>query len=124
MSALCAELVARCFEARTVAHVAHLATPSYAEHKALNEFYDGIVDRADDYAEAAQGRYGLLDVGKYLGKAVTVGDPKKPVSIPSELRTWIDKNRDKCGDERELQNIIDEILHLCDSTVYKLRFLS
>lgn len=121
MTTQCAELVARCFEARTTAHYAHLTTNSYAEHKALNEFYDGIVGLADDYAEAAQGRYGIL---KYPARGPTVGDRGNPVSIPTDLRTWIDTNRDNCGKERELQNLIDEILHLCDSTVYKLRFLS
>jgi hypothetical protein len=121
MSEKCAELVARCFEARTTSHFAHLITNSYAEHKALNEFYDGIVGLADDYAEAAQGRYGIL---KYPVQCPKVGDRSNPVSIPTDLRSWVDKNRDDCGKERELQNLIDEILHLCDSTVYKLRFLS
>lgn len=121
MSEKCAELVARCFQARTESHFAHLMTNSYAEHKALNEFYDGIVDLADSYAEAAQGRYGIL---KYPVASLKVGDRSKPVSIPTELRAWIDRERNDCGKERELQNLIDEILHLCDSTVYKLRFLS
>jgi len=35
MSEKCAELVARCFQARTEAHFAHLMTNSYAEHVAL-----------------------------------------------------------------------------------------
>lgn len=121
MSASCGELVMRCFHARTEAHVAHLQTSSYAEHKALNEFYDEIVDLADDFAEAAQGRHGILT---YPVAPIKVGSRDKPASIPTALRTWIDEHRNDCGKERELQNIIDEILHLCDSTVYKLKFLS
>ncbi len=39
-----AELVARCFAARTAAHFAHLKSKGYACHMALNEFYDSIVD--------------------------------------------------------------------------------
>lgn len=31
------ELIMRCFNLRTVAHVAHLKTSSYAQHVALNE---------------------------------------------------------------------------------------
>lgn len=38
------ELILRCFHARTNAHVLHLTTRSFAAHKALNEFYDGVVD--------------------------------------------------------------------------------
>jgi hypothetical protein len=121
MTAKCAELVMRCFEARTQAHVAHLTTNSYAEHKALDEFYNGIVDLADSFAEAAQGRYGLL---KYPASSPKVGDRSHPESIPTELRQWIDGHRDECTKHRELQNLIDEILHLCDSTIYKLQQLS
>lgn len=121
MSAKCAELIARCFQARTEAHFAHLMTNSYAEHKALNDFYDEIVGLADSYAEVAQGRYGIL---KYPVQSPKVGDRSKPVSIPTELRAWVDANRKECGEASELQNLIDEVLSLCDSTVYKLRFLS
>jgi len=121
MSSKCAELVARCFQARTESHFAHLITNSYAEHVALGGFYDGLVTLADGFAEAAQGRHGIL---KYPLQSIRVGDRDKPVSIPTELRTWIDANRDECGKERELQNLIDGLLELCDSTIYKLRFLS
>ena len=121
MSAKCAELVARCFQARTDAHIAHLTTTSYAAHVALNEFYDGIVPLADGFAEAAQGRYGIL---KYPAICPKSGDREKPVSIPQELRAWIDANRDSATTDSELQNVIDEIVHLCDSTIYKLRFLN
>ena len=37
------ELVMRLFHARTTAHVLHLKSRSYAQHVALNEFYDGVV---------------------------------------------------------------------------------
>lgn len=117
----CAELVVRCFSARTEAHMAHLTTKSYAEHKALSEFYDSIVGLADDYAEACQGRNGLL---KFQAIIPRVGNFERPVTIPTELQDWIDAHRADCGDDSELQNIIDEINQLCGSTLYKLRFLS
>lgn len=55
-------LISKLFEARQVAHNAHLATRSYAAHKAMNEFYDGILAIADELAEVIQGEFGLLDV--------------------------------------------------------------
>ena len=62
----CATMIAKAigimFAGRTVTHIQHLKTKSYAEHKALNEFYDGIIDLADGLAEATQGQYGLLDI--------------------------------------------------------------
>lgn len=48
------ELIIKLFHARTTAHILHLKTRSHAQHKALNDFYDEIVDLADALAEAYQ----------------------------------------------------------------------
>jgi hypothetical protein len=55
-----AEFVGLLFLARDVTHSVHLNTRSYSKHKALNIFYDRIIGVADDFAEAYQGRYGLI----------------------------------------------------------------
>ena len=114
------EFLLICFHARTNAHVLHLQTRSYAAHKALNEFYDEIVDLADAVAEAYQGKYGLIDT--YPPRYTPVDDP---VKLITELRSWIDDNRYECcnAEDTALHNMIDEIVALCDSTLYKLRFL-
>jgi superfamily II DNA/RNA helicase len=54
------EFIGHLFLARDVAHSVHLATDSYSQHVALNAFYDGIIDLADKFAEAYQGRHGLI----------------------------------------------------------------
>ena len=114
------ELVARCFHARTVAHILHLKTRSYAAHIALNEFYDEIVDLTDGFAEAYQGKYGLIEA--YPTKYVMTDDAMKMLG---DLGDWIEDNRYECCDEEDacLQNVIDEILALISRTMYKLRFL-
>ena len=56
----CADFVGMLFLARDVTHSAHLNTRSYAKHKALQKFYENIIDLADSFAEAYQGRYGLI----------------------------------------------------------------
>jgi len=38
------QVVSILFNARTNAHIAHLQTRSFAKHKALNEFYDEVVE--------------------------------------------------------------------------------
>ena len=38
----------------------HLTTKSFAEHKALQAYYEGIVPLLDAYAEAYMGKYGRL----------------------------------------------------------------
>lgn len=40
MSQLAGEFIMRLFHSRTVAHVLHLKTRSYAAHKALQKFYE------------------------------------------------------------------------------------
>lgn len=114
------ELIARCFHARTAAHILHLKTRSYATHKALNDFYDGIIPLVDSFAEAYQGEYGLIEdyPAKYVPYAV-------PLDLLEDLANWIRSNRYECCDKEDtcLQNIIDEIVALISSTQYKLRFL-
>ena len=54
------ELVEKVFAARNEAHVAHWATKSFAEHMALGEFYDNIIDLIDRLIEATKGITDLL----------------------------------------------------------------
>lgn len=108
----------RCFHARTNAHVLHLGTKSYAEHKALQEFYDGLIPLVDSLAEAYQGEYGLIQIPalKYTAHA-------NALDMVTDLLDWVDENRDDVCDETYCQNIIDEIVALIRSTQYKLKFL-
>lgn len=117
---LIAEFIMRCFHARTIAHVLHLKTRSFAAHKALNEFYDGIVEPVDRLAEAYQGDYGLID--GYPMKCQMFPDG---LALMDDLSEWIADNRAKVCDKDDtyLQNIIDEIVALIRSTQYKLKFL-
>jgi len=43
------EYVSALLEIQDISHIAHLQTSSFAEHKALNELYDGITDQFDAY---------------------------------------------------------------------------
>ncbi len=115
-----AEMIMRCFHSRTVAHVLHLKTRSYAAHKALNEFYDEIVGLTDSLAEAYQGDYGLID--DYPARFRMFPDG---LALMDDLSEWIEKNRAEVCDKDDtyLQNIVDEIMALIRSTQYKLRFL-
>lgn len=115
-----AELKTRCFHARNEAHSAHLMTTSYAQHMALNTFYDEIIDLVDGLFESYQGVYGLVEDKPNL----TLSSPGM-VPLLVQLRKWIMENRDRIGipDDTELQNDIDGIVTLINSTLYKLRFL-
>ena len=113
------EFLLICFHARTNAHVLHLTTRSYAVHKALNEFYDEIVDLADSFAEAYIGSYGLIEFPE------TPYEPHTDaLKLLDELDDSIDGVRDTLNKgDTHLMSILDEIAALVASTRYKLRFL-
>ena len=46
-NALMGQFVSTLLASRTQAHIFHLQTPSFAAHKALNEYYDEIVGITD-----------------------------------------------------------------------------
>lgn len=114
-------LIGTLFLARDIAHKAHLASTSYAEHMALEGFYTGIVDLADTLAETYQGRFGrLLDIPQ------TTQEAKMPILDNLEAqRDWLRTARYDAvpAEETPLQNIIDEIESLFCTTIYKLKFL-
>jgi len=117
-----ADFVGMLFLGRDVAHSVHLNTRSFAKHMALQGFYEGIVDLADKFAEAYQGKHGLIG-------PVSLMSAKKTSNIIEFLQDQMDEieaGRYKVVDKdcTALQNIIDEIVGLYLSTLYKLRFLA
>lgn len=116
------EFVGHLFLARNVAHSVHLNTRNYAKHVALQSFYDGIIGLADQFAEAYQGRHGLMG-------AIPVPAVRKTSNVLEFLQeslAAVEKSRyEVCEkDDSPIQNIIDEIVGLYLSTIYKLRFLA
>ncbi len=118
----CAEFVGMLFLARDVTHSVHLNTRSYAKHVALQGFYDEIVDLADGFAEAYQGRHGLIG-------PIGLQSAKKTTNVVEFLESQLEEiekcRYEVCGkDDTPLQNLIDGIVELYLSTLYKLRFLA
>jgi len=118
----CADLIGHLFLARDVTHSVHLNTRSYAKHKALGKFYDSVIDLADNLAEAYQGRHGLIG-------PITLHSAKKTGNVVEFLEdslSEVEKLRYEVCDKSDtaIQNIIDEIVGLYLSTLYKLRFLA
>jgi hypothetical protein len=104
----------------TNTHILHLTTKSYAEHKALEDYYTEVGDLVDDFIEAFQGKYGLLH--DFTADYVL---PEQPVEYLTYLKDEVATLRrsEKFPQDSELQNSVDEIAQLIDSTLYKLRFL-
>jgi hypothetical protein len=118
----CAEFVGLFFLARDVTHSVHLNTRSYAKHKALQEFYEGIIDLADGFAEAYQGRHGLIG-------PISLQGSKKTSNVVEFLQDQLEAiesmRYEVCPKtDTPLQNLIDEIVGQYLKAIYKLRFLS
>ena len=117
-----ADFVGMLFLARDVAHSVHLNTRSFSKHMALNTFYEVIIELADKFAEAYQGKYGLIG-------PISLMNARTTTNIVDFLQNQVDEievDRYKMCEKTEtaLQNIIDEIVGLYLSTLYKLRFLA
>ena len=110
------------FLARDVAHSVHLNTRSYSKHVALNIFYDRIIGAADDFAEAYQGRHGLMG-------PITLHSAKKTANIIEFLEDSLKQIEDARYEvvdksDSSLQQLIDNIIEIYLRTLYKLRFLA
>lgn len=118
----CEKFVGMLFLARDVTHSVHLNTRSYAKHKALSEFYTGVVEFAFGFAEAYQGRHGLIG-------PIALMSAKRTNNVLEFLEDQlkdIEAMRYEVCDKADtpLQNIIDEIVGLYLSTIYKIKFLA
>ena len=117
-----ADFVGALFLARDVAHSVHLNTRSFSKHMALNTFYDTIIDHADAFAEAYQGRHGLIG-------PISLMSAKKTTNIIDFLESSladIEEMRYKVvkKEDTSLQQLIDNIVELYLTTLYKLKFLA
>lgn len=118
----CSDFIGELFLARDVAHSVHLNTRSFSKHTALNTFYDEIIELADGLAEAYQGRHGLIG-------PISLRSARKTTNIVEFLEdslAEIEKSRYETFDKSDtaLQNLVDGIVELYLSTLYKLKFLA
>jgi hypothetical protein len=115
-----ANFVSTLFATRTQAHIFHLQTDSFAAHKALNEYYDQIIDLVDSYIESYQGRYGIIT--NYTSPS-TFKEDGAALTYFEGVSTYIEQIRKRLPSDSYLQNKVDEIVDLVESTKYKLKFL-
>lgn len=116
------QLISRVFHSRNVAHWSHWrakGTGSYAQHVALGDFYDGVIDALDPLVEAYQGAYDLVGAIPAGKNADT--DILKHLQADAE---WIEQNHEAiCQGNRAIANLIDSLTGVYLSAIYKLRNL-
>ena len=115
------EIICKLLHSQTQVHILHLQTTSYSEHKALQGYYEGIDGLVDGLVESYQGKHGLLKNYKTFDM-VDYKSNDQLLKYFKELLEIISNNRDSVK-ESYLQNQIDTIEELINSTLYKLKFL-
>ena len=115
------EMLSILLHSRNQIHVFHLQTESYAEHKALGDFYEGIGDLIDGIVESHQGKHGIIK-GYGTGKIEDYKSGEQVITYLEKIDSVIEKNR-KSVKESYIQNQIDEVQTLLYSTLYKMKFL-
>jgi high-affinity Fe2+/Pb2+ permease len=115
------EFLLKLLHAATNGHILHLQTKSYSEHKALQGYYEGIDALVDGLIESYQGKYDVITQYNSV-KNEDYKSNEQVIKYFKVLDTMIEKNR-KSVKESFIQNQIDTVQELINSTVYKLRFL-
>jgi len=115
------EMVCKLLHSQTQVHVFHLQTESYSEHKALQKYYEGIDALVDGLIESYQGKYDVITQYNSV-KNEDYKSNEQVIKYFKALDSMIEKNRKEVK-ESFIQNQIDTVQELINSTVYKLRFL-
>ena len=114
------ELVARVFNDRNAAHLAHWTTGSYAQHVPLGDFYKAIIETIDKIVECFQ-----ADLGK-ISDLPTIPSPMNDNITQQLMATskWIEENANSISEGMiAVGNLIAELQTTYKSPIYKLNNL-
>ena len=112
------EFVLTLFHAATNTHLLHLRSKSFAEHQALGTFYQELPGLVDVVAESIQGLYEEL-----IDYPVDYYPPMEDaLDELRALKDYVKDERAELPQDSEIQNSIDAIADLINSTIYKLKF--
>jgi hypothetical protein len=114
------ELIGRVFATRNAVHLAHWKTKSFANHMALGELYDALIDKIDTVVEMYQGAFELVgDV-----KPHQVSETDIVMHLNHEVE-WIEGNMDDLsGGIKALENVLQDLSGAYYHAIYKLTNLS
>lgn len=85
----------------------HWEAQAYTVHKITGDFYDSLESHIDKYVEVT-----ILETPKY--NPIALKNKENPVKLVKEIKSYFSKIKGH-------RNIIDEVLDLCDQTVYLLK---
>lgn len=109
------EIISELFAVRDSAHMAHLNTDSYAQHKALNEFYDEFLAISDSIIELL-----IADSGKARGGLQIAIPPSPKASKVMDRADTVLSEIKKITESEAIHNVVDDGLTLVKKTRYLL----
>lgn len=115
-----ATLIGTLLQSRNQAHIYHWQTQgmgSFAAHTALGAYYEGIIGIVDGLVESIQGRYGIIRGYKMVG---TLKEDESYATYFEALSKFVEMTRTQVPQDSYIQNQIDEIVDLIETTRYKL----
>jgi DNA-binding ferritin-like protein len=118
-----AKFISTLLNSRQQAHIYHwqaVGEGSNAVHEALNEYYDKIVKKVDGLVESIQGRNGII---RGYNLEFAVREDNKPLIYFQALVKYVEAVRQRLPQDSYVQNQIDEIVDLLETTKYKLENL-
>ena len=116
-----ADVLTPLFEFRVKLHLMHLATDSFAEHKALNKAYEAVDGFIDSFAEMYMGAKGSKDLVK--GKiSLSVDAGGDSMAVMNELESFLKGPLAQAigSDETALLNMRDDLLGEIQTVKYLL----
>jgi hypothetical protein len=113
------DLVMCLLHSAIITHIMHWQTESYAQHKALAKYYEAIPNAVDDVIEAYQGKTGIILRGFPI--EMESYEDMQPLAYMEYISQELTDGRALFGADPEIQNLVDAIADLIDSTMYKLR---
>jgi hypothetical protein len=115
-------LISYLFHSQTQTHIFHLQTTSFAEHKALQKYYEGVDGLLDALVESYQGKYGIL-TGYSNFKLVEYKGNDQTIAYLEQLCSAVNQTFNSIEDTY-IQNQLDTVTELVKSTIYKLKNLN
>jgi uncharacterized protein YgfB (UPF0149 family) len=99
----------------------HLRSAKYGKHVALQEFYEEMPDKVDALIEGWMGAN-----GKKIDKFTNIlkSSNMNTLSYLKELKKICKDGYDLLDDNEELESLLDDIVNLINSTLYKVKELS
>jgi DNA-binding ferritin-like protein len=118
------KFASKLFFSRIQAHVFHLSVKGeggFAKHKALEEYYEAVLQHVDVLIEAHQGTNPIVTDYSMNEKLVT--DTNEITPYFEHLLVFVKEARTEVSSDSDQQNIIDNIATLIRVTLYKLNKL-